>query len=71
MGALATQWGSGALNDVRVPGDYDGDGKTDVAIWRPASGYWYILNSKDGSITTTQWGTGSLNDEPISELLNW
>jgi hypothetical protein len=34
----AIEWGSGALNDVPVPGDYDGDGRGDLAVWRPATG---------------------------------
>ena len=30
--------------DVPVPGDFNGDGTTDVAIYRPATGYWYVRN---------------------------
>ena len=57
----------GAFNDVPVPGDYDGDGKMDIAVWRPGDGVWYIISSKDGSIIYQQWGSDSLNDEPISQ----
>ena len=28
-----------------VSGDYDGDGRTDVAVWRPATGTWFIRGS--------------------------
>ena len=50
-----------------VPGDYDGDGKTDMAVWHPAEGYWYTISSKDGSILYDQWGAGyaPYNDVPV------
>lgn len=45
--------------------DYDGDGKTDLAVWRPGTGQWVIRNSSDGSTRTQAWGLGSLNDQPV------
>ena len=39
----------GASTDKAVQGDYTGDGKADVAIWRPSTGEWFIVRSEDSS----------------------
>ena len=31
-----------------MQGDYDSDGKTDAAVFRPSTGVWYLLRSRDG-----------------------
>ncbi len=35
--------------------NFDGDGVTDIAVYYPAGGFWYILQSTDG-IRIEQWG---------------
>jgi hypothetical protein len=55
----------GVSTDTPVPGDYDGDGRTDVAVYRPSAGIWYVLLSSTNyaTYTTYTWGMGT--DFPV------
>jgi hypothetical protein len=44
---------------ARAAFDYDGDGKTDVSIFRPASGEWWINRSATGTSQAFQFGSGT------------
>jgi hypothetical protein len=44
-----TKHSYGLSNDIPVPKDYNGDCKTDVAMFRPSFGTWHILSSGSNS----------------------
>jgi hypothetical protein len=56
----AIPWG--VSDDIPVPGDYDGDGKIDVAIWRPSTGIWHIRESSNGYYSAL---FGADGDKPV------
>ena len=34
--------------DLAAVGDFDGDGKTDIAVWRNSDGIFYVIDSSTG-----------------------
>lgn len=46
----------------KVSSDFDGDGKSDISVFRPSDGYWYIAESS-GGYSFVQWGLST--DTPV------
>lgn len=67
------KWGAkiyvpnGYVADEPVPADYDGDGHADLAVWRPATGVWYVLRSTSGYNPdyAQYFNWGKLGDIPV------
>ena len=66
------------FEDARTVSDYDGDGKSDLAVWRSADGTWHIRTSANGAIWEPQLGqpsdvpmTGDYDGDGISDLAIW
>jgi len=49
-----TQWGNSGLGDFFAAGDYDGDGRFDIAVFR--AGVWNIIESSTGNFRYEYFG---------------
>lgn len=45
--------------------DFDGDGKSDMGLFRPSTGVWFILNSANSAFSIFQFGQAG--DKPVAE----
>jgi hypothetical protein len=67
--AQGIQWGNADLGDRPFAADFDGDGLSDLAIWRASTGTWYWLTSSTGyaysSAGGKQWGSADFDDVPM------
>ena len=68
-GQIRVQYGQ--AGDIPIPGDFDGDGVTDIAVFRPSIGSWFIVNTSHvtgiGGVTgQTRISFGVNGDIPVS-----
>jgi hypothetical protein len=54
---------SKSIRSGTIVSNFDGDGKSDVAVFRPATGEWFSLKSSDGSLQSFQFGASG--DKPV------
>jgi hypothetical protein len=65
---ISLPWG--VAGDIPVPSDYNADGFADFGVWRPSTGYWYVLSGPSGGsvLSATPWG--EYGDCPIPGRLS-
>jgi hypothetical protein len=58
-----TQNAADFTGTLQIPmADFDGDGMTDISIWRPSTGYWWVNRSNGSGYMAAQFGGGQFGD---------
>jgi hypothetical protein len=63
--SLGVQFGQ--AGDKAIPGDYDKDGKTDIAFFRPSTSNWFVLRSSTNFSTFFGFQFGAVGDIPLTQ----
>ena len=61
LGVKIVSWG--LAGDRPMAGDFEGDGKADLAVYRPGSGVWYVLRSSSSVPIIFDFGVST--DKPL------
>src|SRR5262249_28612119 len=61
---LLGTFGATNLTDIPVPGDYDGIGHTEMAVFRPSKAQWFVLGPTGGRLAGV-FGSKNLLDIPV------
>lgn len=48
---------------THLSSDFDGDGRTDLSVFRPSDGNWYVLQSNTNTLGVVHWGLST--DTPV------
>lgn len=51
------------ITRAKASADFDGDARTDLSVFRPTEGNWYVSNSSNGGVQFLNWGT--VGDVPV------
>ncbi len=77
-GLIAVDVTGAAQPAKNVVSDFDGDRRTDLSVYRPATGTWQYINSSTGILETTQFGldgdqtvAGDFDGDGRSDIAIW
>jgi len=62
-GEIDNSFHFGKSGDIPIVGDWDGDGVSDIGVFRPATGFWYLDITKTG-VVNTSFNFGKTGDLP-------
>jgi len=60
---MGDTWTYGGSAPPKPLADFDGDARTDISVFRPSTGTWYLRPSAGGPASATDWGTSG--DLPV------